>query len=49
MKIENGTIKVMKGAMTMIKGTIKNGIYVLNGHTSIGEAIIDEQRRMLCA
>lgn len=40
MNLKNGVTKVMKGAMAMMKGTIKNGLYILDGPTAIGEAII---------
>lgn len=39
-KIENGTIKIIRGAMTLMKGTMKNGLYVLEGHTTNGEAVV---------
>lgn len=31
-KIEGGTIKVIRGILTLIKGGINNGLYVLDGH-----------------
>lgn len=34
-QIDNVAIKVIKGVMTIIKGTMKNGLYVLDGETII--------------
>lgn len=46
MKIENGTIKVIKVVMTLMREIKKNDLYLLDGHTTIREAIIAEQWKM---
>ncbi|KAH9671115.1 hypothetical protein KPL70_017228 [Citrus sinensis] len=33
-KLESGTLKVMKGSMVLMKGSLSNGLYVLQGHMS---------------
>ncbi|PON84723.1 hypothetical protein TorRG33x02_194270, partial [Trema orientale] len=35
-KAEKGVIKVIKGCMVVMKGTMKNGLYALEGSTVIG-------------
>lgn len=47
MKIDNVTIKVIKGVMTMMKVSMKNDIYSLYGNTMIGEAIVLSKRGCL--
>ncbi|KAH9767170.1 hypothetical protein KPL71_011175 [Citrus sinensis] len=42
-KAENGTLKVIRGSIVIMKGTKQNGLYVLNGHTTVGEASVTEK------
>ncbi|KAH9685121.1 Integrase catalytic domain-containing protein [Citrus sinensis] len=42
-KAENGTLKVVRGSIVIMKGTKQNGLYVLNGHTTVGEASVTEK------
>ncbi|KAH9678410.1 hypothetical protein KPL71_025698 [Citrus sinensis] len=42
-KAENGTLKVTRGSIVIMKGTKQNGLYVLNGHTTVGEASVTEK------
>lgn len=39
-KLENGTIKIIKGAMVKLKGKLANGLYVLEGTTILGTAAL---------
>ncbi|KAH9686815.1 hypothetical protein KPL70_014523 [Citrus sinensis] len=42
-KAKNGTLKVIRGSIVIMKGTKQNGSYVLNGHTTVGEASVTEK------
>ena len=42
-KVENGILKVVRGSIVIMKGTKQNGLYVLNGHTTVGEASVTEK------
>lgn len=48
-KIENHIIKFIRGAMILMNGVIKNGLYVLDGHTVIGTTAIVDYKRMSSA
>ena len=39
-KIENGTLNILKGAMIMMKGLRKNGLYNLQGEIVVGTSIV---------
>ncbi|KAH9658076.1 Integrase catalytic domain-containing protein [Citrus sinensis] len=42
-KAKNETLKVIRGSIVIMKGTKQNGLYVLNGHTTVGEASVTER------
>ncbi|KAH9782240.1 hypothetical protein KPL71_008811 [Citrus sinensis] len=42
-KAENGSLKVIRGSIVIMKSTKQNGLYVLNGHTTVGEASVTEK------
>ena len=44
-KIENGTLKILKGAMIVMKGLRKNGLYTLQGETVDGTSIVAAKDR----
>lgn len=44
-KIENGYIKVIKGAMAIMKGELSNGLYYLVGETIIGTVDVTTNSR----
>lgn len=46
-KIEGRVIKVIKKAITLMKGNNVNWLYVLNGRTIMGESTILEQNKFL--
>ena len=37
-KFENGVLRVMKGSIVMLKGVLKQGLYILQGEAIIGDA-----------
>ena len=39
-KIDNGTLKILKGAMLVMKGLRKNSLYTLQGETIIGTSAV---------
>ena len=39
-KIENGELKILKGAKIVMKGIRKNGLYTLQGETVVGTSIV---------
>lgn len=39
-KLENGTIKIIKGAMVKLRGKLANGLYILEGQTILGTATL---------
>lgn len=43
-KAENGVLKVIKGAMVVLKGNLHQGLYVLQGSTVTGEVSVTESR-----
>ena len=36
-RLENGVLKVMKGSMAMLRGVLKQGLYILQGEAIIGD------------
>ncbi|KAH9723787.1 CCHC-type domain-containing protein [Citrus sinensis] len=42
-KLESGTLKVMKGSMVVMKGNVSNGLYVLQGSTVTGDVAVSNQ------
>lgn len=42
-KLESGTLKVMRGSMILMKGDMKNGLYVLQGTAVIGDVGVSNQ------
>ncbi|KAH9670384.1 hypothetical protein KPL70_016970 [Citrus sinensis] len=39
-KLESGTLKVLKGSMVVMKGNMSNGLYVLQGSAVTGDAVV---------
>ena len=42
-KLESGTLKVMRGSMVLIKGNLSNGLYVLYGTVVTGDVWVSNQ------
>ena len=42
-KLESGTLKVMRGSMVLIKGSLSNGLYVLQGIAITGAVGVSNQ------
>ena len=38
-RYENGVLTVMKGSMVMLKGVLKQGLYILQGEVIIGDVV----------
>ena len=43
-KAEKGVLRVIKGSMVIMKGIKQNGLYVMDGHTVVGEANVTNSR-----
>ncbi|KAH9679155.1 hypothetical protein KPL71_026007 [Citrus sinensis] len=43
-KLESGTLKVLKGSMVVMKGNMSNGLYVLQGSAVIGDVAVSNQK-----
>ena len=42
-KLESGTLKVIKGSMVLMKGNLDNGLYVLQGSVVTGDVGVSNQ------
>ena len=42
-KLESGTLKVLKGSMVLMKGNLDNGLYVLQGSATTGDVGVSNQ------
>ena len=43
-KAEKCVLRVIKGSMVIMKGIKQNGLYVMDGHTTVGEASVTDSR-----
>ncbi|KAH9699562.1 hypothetical protein KPL71_024410 [Citrus sinensis] len=43
-KLESGTLKVLKGSMVVMKGNMSNGLYVLQGSAVTGDVAVSNQK-----
>ncbi|KAH9672650.1 hypothetical protein KPL70_017818 [Citrus sinensis] len=43
-KAEKGVLRVIKGSMVIMKGIKQNGMYVMDGHTVVGEASVTDSK-----
>ncbi|KAH9658397.1 hypothetical protein KPL70_023479 [Citrus sinensis] len=43
-KAEKGVLRVIKGSMVIMKGIKQNGLYVMDGHTAVGEASVTDSK-----
>lgn len=45
-KAESGVLKIIKGSLVVMKGSLKNGLYVLKGQVEAGEAeVVSESKK----
>lgn len=49
MKSKNDTIRVIRGVITLMRGIMKNRLYVLEGHATIGTTTIAEKEKIFNA